>query len=429
MILRARSEGLATVEFHHLRFIQPGSAAMQSQARTTAAMQSQARTTATIKGRVINYQNNEPSLTQTSKIEQRKSKPASEQEGLSTKHSDLVVLSTSKGFQAKRLATPSSRHGLRRPLGEAYGLLDLDQHKNRRDADRGVEARVDLAAGADREAISEGHSEPAINAENSASIVDHADNCAIDTGVIAYAYTDADSDTDAVTDTDTDADFYMDAVTDTDTGIDTDTSANADTAADADAETDPLAESTRPSVDISHEFFPARLEEHRKALMRMARLRVRSHEWAEDAVQEALIAAYQSRGSYRGRGSVRSWLRGILDHKIHDRFRAECHYVQADWIDDDSSSAEEQLDWAARCGVMGVRANEDPMEICSRRQRLKRVAQSLSDMAPGMRDAFVLQVVEDRPSLEVANRLGISENNCWIRVHRARKKLLMQRED
>jgi len=399
MILRARSEGLATVEFHHLRFIQPGSAAMQSQARITAAMQSQARTTAAIKGRVINHQNNEPSLTQTSKIEQRKSKPASEQEGLSTKHSDLVVLSTSKGFQAKRLATPSSRHGLRRPLGEAYGLLDLDQHKNRHDVDRGVEARVDLAAGADREAISEGHSESAINAENSASSVDPADNCAIDTGAIAHAYTDADSDTDVVTDTDTDA------------------------------ETDPLAESTRPSVDISHEFFPARLEEHRKALMRMARLRVRSHEWAEDAVQEALIAAYQSRGSYRGRGSVRSWLRGILDHKIHDRFRAECHYVQADWIDDDSSSAEEQLDWAARCGVMGVRANEDPMEICSRRQRLNRVAQSLSDMAPGMREAFVLQVVEDRPSLEVANRLGISENNCWIRVHRARKKLLMQRED
>jgi RNA polymerase sigma-70 factor (ECF subfamily) len=419
MILRARCEGLATVEFHHLRFIQPGSAAMQSQARTTAAMQSQARITAAIKGRVINHQNNEPSLTQTSKIEQRKSKPASEQEGLSTKHSDLVVLSTSKGFQAKRLATPSSRHGLRRPLGEAYGLLDLDQRKNRHDVDRGVEARVDLAAGADREAISEGHSEPAINAENSASGVDPADNCAIDTGAIAYAYTDADSDTDAVTDTDTG--------TDTDTNADADV--DVDTAADADAETDPSAESTRPSVDISHEFFPARLEEHRKALMRMARLRVRSHEWAEDAVQEALIAAYQSRGSYRGRGSVRSWLRGILDHKIHDRFRAECHYVQADWIDDDSSSAEEQLDWAARCGVMGVRANEDPMEICSRRQRLNRVAQSLSDMAPGMREAFVLQVVEDRPSLEVANRLGISENNCWIRVHRARKKLLMQRED
>jgi len=184
-----------------------------------------------------------------------------------------------------------------------------------------------------------------------------------------------------------------------------------------------------PAIDISHEFVPGRLEEHRKALMRMARSRVRSHEWAEDAVQEALIAAYQSRASYRGRGSVRSWLRGILDHKIHDRFRAECHYVQADWIDDDSASAEEQLDWASRCGVMGSRSHEDPMEICSRRQRLQQIATSLGEMAPGMRDAFLLQVVEDRPSLEVANQLGISENNCWIRVHRARKKLMVHRDE
>ncbi|NDA55850.1 MAG: hypothetical protein EBX61_06015 [Betaproteobacteria bacterium] len=82
-----------------------------------------------------------------------------------------------------------------------------------------------------------------------------------------------------------------------------------------------------------------------------------------------------------------------------------------------------------RCGVMGLRAHEDPMEICSRRQRLQRVAQGLNDMAPGMREAFMLQVVEDRPSVEVADRLGISENNCWIRVHRARKKLIAQRED
>jgi RNA polymerase sigma-70 factor (ECF subfamily) len=214
------------------------------------------------------------------------------------------------------------------------------------------------------------------------------------------------------------------------------TERQADAASDADPQPQTDSESEvqsqavlPPAVDISHEFYPARLEEHRKALMRMARLRVRSHEWAEDAVQEALIAAYQSRASYRGRGSVRSWLRGILDHKIHDRFRAECHYTHADWIDDDSASAEEQLDWAARCGVMGVRAHEDPMEICSRRQRLHRVAKGLSEMAPGMREAFVMQVVEDRPSLEVANRLGISENNCWIRVHRARKRLLMQRED
>ena len=307
--------------------------------------------------------------------------------------------------RARKSPQAVSRHGLGRATSK--GLRPADQS----DGIEGQEASTALAS----EVISD--TQIFIGA---------------DTGGYKGALTDADNDAEAGIDNDADTDAYIDADADNHTF----TEGQADAASDDDPQPQTDGESEvqsqavlPPAVDISHEFYPTRLEEHRKALMRMARLRVRSHEWAEDAVQEALIAAYQSRASYRGRGSVRSWLRGILDHKIHDRFRAECHYTHADWIDDDSASAEEQLDWAARCGVMGVRAHEDPMEICSRRQRLNRVAKGLSEMAPGMREAFVMQVVEDRPSLEVANRLGISENNCWIRVHRARKRLLMQRED
>lgn len=317
--------------------------------------------------------------------------------------SNLVSIKRIK--RARKSPQAVSRHGLGRATSK--GLRPADQS----DGIEGQEASTALAS----EVISD--TQIFIGA---------------DTGGYKGALTDADNDAEAGIDNDADTDAYIDADADNHTF----TEGQADAASDVDPQPQTEGESEvqsqavlPPAVDISHEFYPARLEEHRKALMRMARLRVRSHEWAEDAVQEALIAAYQSRASYRGRGSVRSWLRGILDHKIHDRFRAECHYTHADWIDDDSASAEEQLDWAARCGVMGMRAHEDPMEICSRRQRLNRVAKGLSEMAPGMREAFVMQVVEDRPSLEVANRLGISENNCWIRVHRARKRLLMQRED
>ncbi|MFZ9787196.1 MAG: sigma-70 family RNA polymerase sigma factor [Burkholderiaceae bacterium] len=317
--------------------------------------------------------------------------------------SNLVSIKRIK--RARKSPQAVSRHGLGRATSK--GLRPADQS----DGIEGQEASTALAS----EVISD--TQIFIGA---------------DTGGYKGALTDADNDAEAGIDNDADTDAYIDADADNHTF----TEGQADAASDVDPQPQTEGESEvqsqavlPPAVDISHEFYPARLEEHRKALLRMARLRVRSHEWAEDAVQEALIAAYQSRASYRGRGSVRSWLRGILDHKIHDRFRAECHYTHADWIDDDSASAEEQLDWAARCGVMGVRAHEDPMEICSRRQRLNRVAKGLSEMAPGMREAFVMQVVEDRPSLEVANRLGISENNCWIRVHRARKRLLMQRED
>jgi len=380
-------------------------------------MQSQARTV-TVIDRVINHQYQEGSLAGVSQAAAPQSLPSTSEGSTTsvkpspTSVSRLASKSASRSAPKairKSVPKPSSRHGLGRPRYESDGPFRLNHQANRAYPDHDLEAQLEPGMPLDPDTQFESGLpfDPDTQLESEARFNPDAQFDPEEQSSLA-APADAGSQAANASRTRPQAD------------------GNADSAPDAQS----LGEAAATvAVDISHEFYPARLEEHRKALMRMARLRVRSHEWAEDAVQEALIAAYQSRASYKGRGSVRSWLRGILDHKIHDRFRAECHYTQADWIDDDASSAEEQLDWAARCGVMGDRANEDPMEICSRRQRLSRVAKTLSDMAPGMREAFILQVVEDRPSLEVANRLGISENNCWIRVHRARKKLLLQRED
>ena len=380
-------------------------------------MQSQARTV-TVIDRVINHQYQEGSLAGVSQAAAPQSLPSTSEGSTTsvkpspTSVSRLASKSASRSAPKairKSVPKPSSRHGLGRPRYESDGPFRLNHQANRAYPDHDLEAQLEPGMPLDPDTQFESGLpfDPDTQLESEARFNPDVQFDPEEQSSLA-APADAGSQAANASGTRPQADE------------------NADSAPDAQS----LGEAAATvAVDISHEFYPARLEEHRKALMRMARLRVRSHEWAEDAVQEALIAAYQSRASYKGRGSVRSWLRGILDHKIHDRFRAECHYTQADWIDDDASSAEEQLDWAARCGVMGDRANEDPMEICSRRQRLSRVAKTLSDMAPGMREAFILQVVEDRPSLEVANRLGISENNCWIRVHRARKKLLLQRED
>ncbi len=380
-------------------------------------MQSQARTV-TVIDRVINHQYQEGSLAGVSQAAAPQSLPSTSEGSTTsvkpspTSVSRLASKSASRSAPKairKSVPKPSSRHGLGRPRYESDGPFRLNHQANRAYPDHDLEAQLEPGMPLDPDTQFE-------------------------SGLPFDPDTQLESEARFNPDVQFDPEEQSSLAAPADAGSQAANASRTRPQADGNADSAPDAQSSGEAaatvaVDISHEFYPARLAEHRKALMRMARLRVRSHEWAEDAVQEALIAAYQSRASYKGRGSVRSWLRGILDHKIHDRFRAECHYTQADWIDDDASSAEEQLDWAARCGVMGDRANEDPMEICSRRQRLSRVAKTLSDMAPGMREAFILQVVEDRPSLEVANRLGISENNCWIRVHRARKKLLLQRED
>ena len=55
--------------------------------------------------------------------------------------------------------------------------------------------------------------------------------------------------------------------------------------------------------------------------MRFASLELRNREAAEDAVQETLLAALAAEKSFAGRSNLRTWLTGILKHKIVDALR------------------------------------------------------------------------------------------------------------
>src|ERR687898_62165 len=63
------------------------------------------------------------------------------------------------------------------------------------------------------------------------------------------------------------------------------------------------------------------LESHRRALLRFAMAQLRDESHAEDCVQETLSAAIQNAERFAGDSSVRTWLIGILKHKILDHFR------------------------------------------------------------------------------------------------------------
>ena len=49
---------------------------------------------------------------------------------------------------------------------------------------------------------------------------------------------------------------------------------------------------------------------------------------AEDVVQETLLAAIEGSERYAGRASVKTWLTGILKHKIIDLFRKQSRETQ-----------------------------------------------------------------------------------------------------
>src|SRR5215813_1731364 len=78
------------------------------------------------------------------------------------------------------------------------------------------------------------------------------------------------------------------------------------------------------------------LDEHGDYLFRFAAFRLRDAAAAEDVVQETLLAALQSK--YGGHSSERTWLVGIVKHKIIDFYRKVYHSREVGCSDEKTQS-------------------------------------------------------------------------------------------
>jgi RNA polymerase sigma-70 factor (ECF subfamily) len=156
-------------------------------------------------------------------------------------------------------------------------------------------------------------------------------------------------------------------------------------------------------------------------LRRFARRRVRDQALAEDAVQDAMESALVSLSSFQGKSSLKTWLLGILAHKIQDAFRREVRYVRLAGPDGEDAAArqEDGLEGAFDARL----AENDPMREVSRRRFSASVQLAIERLPPSLRHVFQLQAIEGLETEEVCRLLGISQGNCWVRLHRARKIL------
>lgn len=169
---------------------------------------------------------------------------------------------------------------------------------------------------------------------------------------------------------------------------------------------------------------PLQVVEHRAAMLRFARRKIRDEDLAEDAVQEALTAALSNPHSFQGQSSLRTWLIGILNHKIQDTFRREGRYVSINAIhDSDDENADSELDRIAFRRDPGY---DDPSRQVARNRLGEALHSEIEALPARLKDVFTMQVLEGAETSEVCRALSITEANCWVRLHRARKRLSKQ---
>ena len=65
-----------------------------------------------------------------------------------------------------------------------------------------------------------------------------------------------------------------------------------------------------------------------------------------------------------------------------------------------------------------------PDELAEQREFLAHTLARIDALPAGLRDVMHLRVLQDQGTDEVCRRLAISEENLFVRLHRARKQLL-----
>ena len=166
------------------------------------------------------------------------------------------------------------------------------------------------------------------------------------------------------------------------------------------------------------------IETHRGYLLRVAQLQLRDRDAAEDVVQETLLAAISGAG-FSGKSSLKTWLTGILKHKIVDAIRRR----QREPIAVASFDAEIDLEdfdglfkwnggWESPPADWG-----DPEAALNRSQFMEVMEVCLETLPPNTARVFMMREVMGLDSDEICKELAITANNLWVILYRARMAL------
>ena len=172
----------------------------------------------------------------------------------------------------------------------------------------------------------------------------------------------------------------------------------------------------------------------RRDMLRFARLQLRDAELAEDAVQEALLAALQGTRGFAGRAALKTWVFSILRHKIVGQIRRDSRTTSLSALSDDESELDRTLDalfkanahWqpAARPAAWG-----DPEAALRERDFWAVFDVCLTHLPERTARVFMMREFLELETGEICDALGISASHCGVMLYRARSGLRHCLED
>ena len=166
------------------------------------------------------------------------------------------------------------------------------------------------------------------------------------------------------------------------------------------------------------------LDTYGDTLYRHALFRLQDAMLAEEVVQETLLAALQSRNNFAGKSSEKTWLIGILKHKIIDHIRKSVRELPLDEdLQEFDSICDEVFDGKGYWKIEIEQWN-DPRRSLEQEQFWRTLENCVSRLPTRLATLFVLREVDGLDSESICKELQISStNNLWVMLSRMRMRL------
>jgi len=172
------------------------------------------------------------------------------------------------------------------------------------------------------------------------------------------------------------------------------------------------AELVRRALDRDAEAFGVIMQRHNQRLYRIARSVLRNSVEAEDAVQEAYVAAFSNLATYRGESPLIAWLSRIVMNEALGRLRRKPRL--SDFAPLETVPEAEIIQFPSST------QQDDPERTMAQRQILQLLENATDALPEVYRMVFVIRVIEGMSVEETADLLGIKPETVKTRLHRAR---------
>lgn len=165
------------------------------------------------------------------------------------------------------------------------------------------------------------------------------------------------------------------------------------------------------------------VDEYGDYLYRYALARLRDTAAAEELVQETFLAALHSRKNFRGHSSMRTWLTGILKHKVVDHFRKQSREQRTEDIETSADLLDSLFDETGHWKTGPTEWSASPEELVGKKEFWEVFYQCLSELSNRSGKVFALREIDGLGTEDICKVFNISPTNCWVILHRSRMSM------